>query len=205
MAHIHEVCGGAVWGGVARAGGCGRRHCCHSPCFLPPPRQGNATTSGPVILCLVPVGVGRAATTTTTSLPQLQPPQSGDLSFVGNFTAADIGGPRAGSTLEQLIALFEVRLEHAVQCSWRRPAAQTCIGALPRVELACRLATPTSTCTPPRRPESFAARYSGSETARRHRPVQLGDADMQGGTSQYSIHAQPCLPAVMTKEVQQVK
>ena len=74
-------------------------------CTHPPP-QGNATTSGPVIVFLVPVGVGSAAT--STALPQLQPPQSGDLAFTGNFTAADIGGPRAGSTLEQLVALSKV-------------------------------------------------------------------------------------------------
>ena len=45
------------------------------PAFLPrlPACQGDAATNGPVIVFLVPVGVGSAAT--TQQLPQLEPPE----------------------------------------------------------------------------------------------------------------------------------
>ncbi|EFN56066.1 hypothetical protein CHLNCDRAFT_145549 [Chlorella variabilis] len=66
--------------------------------------QGGPNDNGPVIVFLVPVGVGSAATTQT--LPQLEPPQSGDVTFRGSFTAADIGGPAAGMSLSELINLF---------------------------------------------------------------------------------------------------
>ncbi|KAI3437994.1 hypothetical protein D9Q98_000437 [Chlorella vulgaris] len=68
--------------------------------------QGGPEDNGPVIVFLVPVGVGSAATTNT--LPQLSPPASGaDLVYQGRFTAADMGGPAAGNSLEQLYQLFE--------------------------------------------------------------------------------------------------
>ncbi|KAI7839055.1 hypothetical protein COHA_007197 [Chlorella ohadii] len=63
---------------------------------------GNATTNGPPIVLLAPYG--DAAETST--LPEFEEPESGNLVYFGEFSAADVGPPLNGTTLPELLATF---------------------------------------------------------------------------------------------------
>ncbi|KAL4424970.1 hypothetical protein ABPG77_002855 [Micractinium sp. CCAP 211/92] len=61
--------------------------------------QGGPTENGPVIVWLVPE---EATAPADNSLPELNPPESGDKEFKGTFGNAGLGGPARGMTIAEL-------------------------------------------------------------------------------------------------------